>query len=83
MKVIKNPERMNRRCEKLQKIGLKILHNDSSVGVPIGNGKYFESDFSTIDENKFFEVAIRKAFDKGVDKGEDNIRHRFKQILQI
>lgn len=84
MKVIKkDPEVMNRRCEKLQRLGFRILHNDSRVDVPIGNDEYVECDFSGIDENKFVEVALRKVFIKGVDIGEYNLRNRFQQLLGL
>jgi hypothetical protein len=83
MKLTKDADRINRRCKKLEELGFVILHEDSRVNVPIGNGEYFEADFSAIDEDKFLQAALKKSFVLGVNKGEDNIQYRIKQVLGI
>lgn len=83
MKYRRTIEEKNKRCEKLEELGFTILHLDSRVGVSMTDGSYLEMDFSSIDETKFLQSAIKQAYEQGFENGKNAIRHELKHILKI
>lgn len=85
---IKRRDRIYERCLKLEELGFRINHEDSSVCINHENYLQFDCeeidvDFSTTVENKFIQKAILEAYKFGIEKGEKNIKKAMKNILDI
>jgi DNA-binding protein YbaB len=84
----KRRDRIHERCLKLEELGFRVNHEDSSICINHENYFQFdceeiEVDFSATDENKFIQKAVLEAYKFGIEKGEKNIKQAMKNILDL
>jgi hypothetical protein len=74
----KKAELIFKRCEILEAHGFTINHEDSSVSI----GE-FTFDFSGIEltTENIIKVVADKAYSSGFEKGQKDIRQKFKQLI--
>ena len=72
---------INERCKKLEELGFKCLHEDSTVKHPSWDLEFDFSATNLVSEDIIYTI-IHQTYTKGFIDGKENLRQMFNKLLR-
>lgn len=85
MRLNKNVEELNKKCELLMSLGFEIQHRDCDLSFHTLNADFEGFDFSATapDVQSILYTALIHVYNLGLEKGKAQVQHDIKQALGI
>lgn len=81
MKQNRSAQLINERCKKLEDLGFKCSHEDSTVIHPDFSNIEFDFSATNFVLEDIIYTVINKTYEKGFADGKENLRQMFNKLL--
>lgn len=85
MRINKNVEELNKKCELLMSLGFEIQHRDCDVSFETLNVDFKGFDFSATapDTQSIIYTALNHVYNLGLQQGKSTVQHDIKAALGL